>query len=143
MSGFNIQEILRYLPHKHPFLMVDRVDSVVEGVEITGLKNVTANEPYFTGHFPGRPIMPGVMIIESLAQLCGILAMQSYDKDDNNVFYLVGVDNAKFKKMVIPGDAMVLHATISKQKRSLWKFQATASVAGELACSADIMIAKE
>ena len=143
MSVMDIHDITKMLPHSYPFLLLDRVEHIEDGVSITGYKNITFNEPCFTGHFPERPIMPGVMIIEALAQLSGILAMRALPDAQNNIFFLAGVNQAKFKKIVIPGDKLQLHSVVTKQKSKIWKFACQATVDGALACSAEIMIAKE
>ena len=143
MNTLNIQEIIQLLPHSYPFLMVDRVTALQLNESISGIKNVTANEPYFMGHFPNKPIMPGVMIIEALAQISGILAKQSYADCKERIFYLAAINSAKFKRIVTPGDTLLLDAQIIKQRRSMWKFETKAVVDGSLACSAEIMIAEE
>lgn len=143
MSVMDIQDITKMLPHSYPFLLLDRVEQIEDGVSITGYKNITFNEPCFTGHFPGRPIMPGVMIIEALAQLSGILAMRALPEAQDNIFFLAGVNQAKFKKIVIPGDKLELHSLVTKQKSKIWKFTCQATVDTAIACSAEIMIAKE
>ena len=139
----DIHAILEQLPHRYPFLLIDRVTSVVAGESVTAIKNVTINEPYFTGHFPQRPVMPGVLIIEALAQATGILAFITAGQkpDDNMLYYFAGIDNARFKKPVEPGDQIILQATLVKQKRNIWKFKGTATVDGEIVASADLMCA--
>ncbi len=136
-----ITEIMRALPHRHPFLLVDRVLELVPGEHVTALKNVTMNEPFFPGHFPHHPIMPGVLIIEALAQAAGLLAFKTAHKQagDNSVIYFVGIDNARFKRPVVPGDQLFLSARITRHMRGIWKFEAKATVDGELACSAELM----
>ncbi|HEY6926532.1 MAG TPA: 3-hydroxyacyl-ACP dehydratase FabZ, partial [Steroidobacteraceae bacterium] len=127
---FDIAEILRYLPHRYPFLLVDRVLEIQPGESITALKNVTYNEPFFPGHFPGRPVMPGVMIIEALAQATGILAFTSSNviPTDETRFYFVGIDKARFRKPVIPGDQLILKASVQRALKGIWKFETTAVV---------------
>ena len=139
----DIHVILEQLPHRYPFLLIDRVTSVVAGESVTAIKNVTINEPFFTGHFPQRPVMPGVLIIEALAQATGILAFITAGQkpDDNMLYYFAGIDNARFKKPVEPGDQIILQATLVKQKRNIWKFKGTATVDGEIVASADLMCA--
>ena len=139
----DIHAILEQLPHRYPFLLIDRVTSVVAGESVTAIKNVTINEPFFTGHFPQRPVMPGVLIIEALAQATGILAFITAGQkpDDNMLYYFAGIDNARFKKPVEPGDQIILQATLVKQKRNIWKFKGTATVDGEIVASADLMCA--
>jgi len=136
-----IDEILEYLPHRYPFLLVDKVLSVTPEESITAIKNVTINEPFFQGHFPQRPVMPGVLMIEALAQASGVLIYATIKKlpDKDNWFYLAAIDNARFKRIVVPGDQLQLDVEIIKRKRDIWKFKGTASVDGELACSVEIM----
>lgn len=129
------------LPHRYPFLLVDLVLELDPGKSITAVKNVTCNEPFFNGHFPGFPVMPGVLIVEALAQASGVLILKSNEAYDpmKDLFYLAGVDNARFKRPVVPGDRLELHAEVIRSKLDLWKFKCTASVAGEMVCSAEIM----
>lgn len=137
----DIVEIKRYLPHRYPFLLLDRVTEFEPDVSIAGLKNVTVNEPFFNGHFPTMPVMPGVLIVEAMAQLSGILifrTMGRYPKYDE-LFYLAGINNARFKRMVVPGDVLKLEVRLIRKGHGLWKFSGTASVDGELACSAEFM----
>ncbi len=138
---FEIREIMQMLAHRYPFLMVDKVVDYQKGRSATAIKNVTMNEPFFQGHFPGIPTMPGVLILEAMAQTCGILTSQEtgITVDSGVIFYFAGIDNARFKRIVVPGDQLVLHAEIDKVKRNLWKFKATAKVDGELACEADLL----
>lgn len=140
-SSLDVNVILQYLPHRFPFLLVDRVLEVEPGKSIVAIKNVTYNEPFFTGHFPQRPIMPGVLIVEALAQTSGILIYKTTETMPNtqNWFFLAGVDNARFKRIVEPGDQLHMKVELLRARHDLWKFQATASVDGELACSAEIM----
>lgn len=136
-----ITEIMRHLPHRYPFLLVDRILELVPGEHVTGIKNVTMNEPHFPGHFPHHPVMPGVLIIEALAQAAGLLAFHTSNKEANanSVIYFVGIDNARFKRPVVPGDQMRLEARITKHVRGIWKFDARALVDGQLACEAELM----
>jgi len=136
-----IHEILKRLPHRYPFLLVDRVLELDKGVRIKALKNVTMNEPFFTGHFPNRPVMPGVLMLEALAQASAILAFDNLDvrPDDSTVFYFVGIDNARFKRPVEPGDQLVLHATLERSKAGIVKFGAHATVGDATVVSADLM----
>lgn len=136
-----LSEIMRHLPHRYPFLLVDRVLKLVPGEHVVALKNVTINEPFFPGHFPHHPIMPGVLIIEALAQAAGLLAFKSSEKEsaDDSVIYFVGIDNARFKRPVLPGDQLRLEARILKQTRGIWKFEARALVEGQTACEAELM----
>jgi len=137
----DIHEILKRLPHRYPFLLVDRVLELDKGKRIKALKNVTMNEPFFAGHFPNRPVMPGVMMLEALAQASAILAFDNVDvrPDDNTVFYFVGIDNARFKKPVEPGDQLVMHATLERSKAGIVKFAAHATVGDAVVVSADLM----
>ena len=137
----NIHEILKRLPHRYPFLLVDRVLALDKGKSIRALKNVTMNEPFFTGHFPHRPVMPGVLMLEALAQASAILAFDNLGvlPDDNTVFYFVGIDNARFKKPVEPGDQLVLNATLERSKAGIVKFAAHATVGDSVVVSADLM----
>lgn len=140
----DIKEILDYLPHRYPFLLIDRVLAVTPGQSLTGLKNVSFNEPYFLGHFPQRPIMPGVLILEALAQATGVLAFKSEEgkPDHRSMYYLVGVDNARFKRPVEPGDQLVLEVRLDRIKRGIGKFLCEAKVDGQLAASAEVMCAR-
>lgn len=137
----DITEIMRHLPHRYPLLLVDRVVELVPGEFVTAIKNVSMNEPFFPGHFPHHPIMPGVLIIESLAQAAGLLALKSSDKEagDDSVIYFVGIDNARFKRPVVPGDQLRLEARITRHTRGIWKFDAKALVDGQIACEAELM----
>jgi 3-hydroxyacyl-[acyl-carrier-protein] dehydratase len=141
MSGMDIHQILQFLPHRYPFLLVDRVLSYESGKNIVALKNVTINEPFFNGHFPHHPVMPGVLIIEALAQAAAILTFKTHGHkaDDNSVYYFVGIDNARFKKPVMPGDTLQLHAEIKRFTRGIWWFTARAMVGDQLATEADLM----
>ncbi len=143
MNSMDINEVLKYLPHRYPFLLVDRVLDYKVGEYLEALKNVSYNEPHFTGHFPRRPVMPGVLITESLAQATSILATLSSDNhSDDSLFYLAGIDNARFKRQVEPGDQLHLRIDFIKEKRGIWKFATKASVDGKLACSAEITCAE-
>ena len=139
----DIHEILRKLPHRYPIILVDRVLELVPGERIVALKNVTINEPYFTGHFPGHPVMPGVLIIESLAQACAILAFVTLDakEGDGTLFYFAGIDAARFKKPVIPGDQLRLEAEMGRARRGIGKFTARARVDGQVVCETEMMCA--
>jgi len=141
MSGMDIHQILQFLPHRYPFLLVDRVISYEVGKNIVALKNVTMNEQFFAGHFPHHPVMPGVLIIEALAQAAAILTFKTHNHkaDDNSVYYFVGIDKARFKKPVMPGDALELHAEIKRFTRGIWWFNARAVVNGQLATEAELM----
>lgn len=141
----DIQKIMQLLPHRYPFLLVDRVTEVIPGKELTGYKNISINEPFFQGHFPVKPIFPGVLIIEALAQATGLLAFATENinstENSTSLFYLVGVDSARFKQPAVPGDQLVLHAEIDKVKRGVWKFVAQATVDGKIIANADLMCA--
>ena len=140
----DIHEILEYLPHRYPFLLIDRVVEVVPGKSIHAYKNVTINEPFFVGHFPHHPVMPGVLILEALAQAAGILSFKTEDKKptQSDVFYFAGIDDARFKRPVMPGDQLHLHVEIERQMRGVWKFKGEARVEGQLAAEARLMCAK-
>ncbi len=144
MSTITINDIMSTLPHRYPFLLVDRVLTCVPNQSLVAIKNVSVNEPHFTGHFPQSPIMPGVLQIEALAQAAGILIYKTLDQLPNNEnwFFLAGVDEARFKRIVEPGDQLRLEVEILKVRRDLWKFKGTATVDGELTCSAEIMTAR-
>jgi 3-hydroxyacyl-[acyl-carrier-protein] dehydratase len=138
-----IKEIKEFLPHRYPFLLVDRVLELEPGAHIIAYKNITANEDVFNGHFPNAPIFPGVMIIEAMAQAAGILGFATVDKrpDDKNLYLFAGVDGVRFKRRVIPGDRLVLEASIASVKRNIWRFQCRSSVDDKLACEATILCA--
>ncbi len=140
----DIHEILEYLPHRYPFLLIDRVVAVEPGKSIHAYKNVTINEPFFVGHFPHHPVMPGVLIMEALAQAAGILSFKTEDKKptQSDVFYFAGIDEARFKRPVMPGDQLHLHVEIERQMRGVWKFKGEARVDGQLAAEARLMCAK-
>ncbi len=137
----DIHKILNKLPHRYPFLMVDRVLEVEKNVRIRALKNVTINEPFFQGHFPGRPVMPGVMMLEALAQAAALLAFETMGNaaDENSVYYFVGIDGARFKRPVEPGDQLFLDVFMDRNKGGIYKFKARAMVGQELAVEAELM----
>jgi len=137
----NIYEVLKFLPHRYPFLLIDRVLDLVEGKSLTAIKNVTINEPIFTGHFPEYPVFPGVLIIEAMAQATAILAFQTGGglPSDDSLYLFVGIDKARFKRQVIPGDRLTFHVEIVNNKRGIWKFKTVAKVGDEIACVADLM----
>ena len=139
----DVKEIREYLPHRYPFLLVDRVTELNLGDSIVAYKNVTINEPFFNGHFPDHPVMPGVLIIEAMAQAAGILGFKTMDKtpQDGSIYYFVGSDKLRFKRPVVPGDKLLLEASIMSEKRGIWKFDCSASVDGQLAASATILCA--
>ncbi len=144
MNSLDIYDILKHLPHRYPFLLIDRVVDYEPGKTLVAIKNVTHNEPHFPGHFPSRPIMPGVLILEALAQATGILAFKTADHipDENSLYYFVGIDNARFKQPVEPGDQLQLEVEFVKQMRGIWKFKGKALVDGKVVCSADLMCAE-
>ena len=137
----DIDEILEYLPHRYPFLLLDRVDELVPGERIAGRKNVSANEPYMQGHFPAHPIMPGVLVVEALAQLCCVLAVKTRGRKpaEGYLQYLAGLDDVRFKRPVRPGDLLQLRGALVGERRSLMKFDCEALVEGELACSVKLI----
>ncbi|MBP6636879.1 MAG: 3-hydroxyacyl-ACP dehydratase FabZ [Sulfuritalea sp.] len=143
LSRMDIHQILEYLPHRYPILLVDRVLSVVPGERIAALKNVSVNEPYFPGHYPHHPVMPGVLIVEAMAQTAAILAFKTMGNkpDDKSVYYFVGIDNARFKKPVGPGDQLLIEVTLAASKRGIWKFSGVARVDGQVASEADLICA--
>jgi 3-hydroxyacyl-[acyl-carrier-protein] dehydratase len=145
VAQLDIHGILKLLPHRYPFLMVDRVLECHAGQSIRALKNVTFNEPYFAGHFPQRPVMPGVMIIEALAQTAGILAFVTSGvvPDADTKFYFVGIDKARFRKPVEPGDQLILSVQLTRSFKGIWRFASTASVGSSEVASADMMVAPE
>jgi 3-hydroxyacyl-[acyl-carrier-protein] dehydratase len=139
-----IEDIKTYLPQRYPFLLVDRVVEIELGKRIKAYKNVTTNEEFFNGHFPAKPIMPGVLIIEALAQAAGVLGFKSQEKlpSDGYLYYFVGADDVRLKRPVVPGDQLMLEAEIVTARRGIYKFQCKASVDGELACEATILCAE-
>ena len=144
-TSLDINAILRQLPHRYPFLLVDRVLECRAGESIRALKNVTYNEPFFPGHFPARPVMPGVMIIEALAQAAGILAFVTANvvPNDQTRFYFVGIDKARFRKPVEPGDQLVLTAQMERALKGIWRFSTIALVGDSEVAHADMMVAPE
>ena len=137
----DIHQILKKLPHRYPFLLVDRVLELETGKRIKALKNVTINEPFFVGHFPHRPVMPGVLIIEAMAQAAGLLAFEAMGAgtDDKSVIYFAGIDSARFKRPVEPGDQLIMDVSIERQKAGIYKFKGVTRVDGQVACEADFM----
>ncbi len=144
LNSMDINDILEHLPHRYPFLLVDKVVDYEAGKYLTGIKNVSYNEPQFTGHFPQKPILPGVLVIEALAQATGILAYKSTDSkpNENSLYYLVGIDKARFKRPVNPGEQLVLKVEVVKNMRGVWKFNAEATVDEQLVASAELMCAE-
>ncbi len=139
----DVNEIRQYLPHRYPFLLVDRVVELVEGEYIIAYKNISGNEDVFNGHFPQAPIFPGVMIIEALAQASGILGFKTMNKkpEDGSIYLFAGIDDVRFKRQVVPGDRLQLESRVLSEKRGIWKFDCKASVDGALAASATILCA--
>ncbi|ASF47262.1 3-hydroxyacyl-ACP dehydratase FabZ [Methylovulum psychrotolerans] len=138
----DILQIQEFLPHRYPFLLVDKVVECIPGVSLLGVKNVTYNEPFFQGHFPQKPIMPGVLILEAMAQATGLLASETAgDELEGMIYYLVGIDKAKFKRPVVPGDQLMLHVNFVKSKRNIWAFDCHSEVDGEFVASAEIRCA--
>lgn len=135
-------ELMQYLPHRYPFLLIDRVIGYEKGQWLKAIKNITANEPCFTGHFPEKPIFPGVLILESLAQASGVLACLTNGKLEDELYYFASIDNARFKRPVLPGDQMVLNITYLKERRGVSLFNAKATVDDVVVCEADLMCAR-
>jgi len=143
VTAMDINEILQYLPHRYPFLLVDRVLEMEPGKRILALKNVTMNEPFFPGHFPHHPVMPGVLIVEAMAQAAAVLSFASMGikPDDKSVVYFAGIDAVRFKRPVTPGDQLLLDVTITQSKRNIYKYKAVARVGEEVATEAELMCA--
>ena len=137
----DIHEILKQLPHRYPFLLVDRVLEVEKGKSIKALKNVTINEPFFVGHFPHRPVMPGVLMLEAMAQVAALLAFDTLGvtPDNKTIYYFAGIDGARFKRPVEPGDQLVMYVTLERMKAGIFKFKGTTRVGDEIACEAELM----
>ncbi|WP_214000271.1 3-hydroxyacyl-ACP dehydratase FabZ [Arsukibacterium sp.] len=143
LNSLQVQEIMALLPHRYPFLLIDRVLDFTPGESLTALKNVTINEPIFTGHFPGMPIFPGVLILEALAQATGILGFKTVtERSENELYLFAAIDDARFKKPVVPGDTMILDVKFLKERRNMWKFYGEAKVDGAIVCSAELMCAR-
>ncbi len=140
----DVKEIFKYLPHRYPFLLVDRVTEFESGVSLKAFKNVSFNEPQFTGHFPENPIMPGVLIVEAMAQCTGILAFKTQEKmlDGKTMYYLASVDKCRFRQPVVPGDRLEMEVITTGNKRGIWKFSCTAKVEGKVVASCDMMCAE-
>ncbi len=144
MMQMDIETIKKFLPHRYPFIMIDRVTEVLPGQSLTAIKNVTNNEPFFAGHFPLKAVMPGVLIIEAMAQAAGVLIYATLGTlPENELYFFAGIDNARFKRLVVPGDQLTLHIELGKHRMELWKLKGTASVNGEIACTAEFMVIKE
>lgn len=141
MSAMDIHEIMQYLPHRFPFLLVDRVESVEPGKRIVAIKNVSINEPFFPGHFPNRPVMPGVLVVEAMAQACGLLSFRTLDVQPGktSVYLFVGIDKARFKRPVEPGDQLRIESRLARKMKGIWLFECSAYVGDELCCSAELM----
>jgi len=141
LNSLDIHEILNYLPHRYPFLLIDRVLAFTKDESLTAIKNVTINEHFFQGHFPNRPVMPGVLMVEAMAQACAILSFKSMDKlpSKNSIFYFVGINKARFKRPVEPGDQLVINVAIKRQMKGIWQFETNARVGEELCCTAELM----
>lgn len=135
---FDVNEIMKLLPHRYPFLLVDRIIEVDPGKKIVGLKNVTINEPFFPGHFPGHPVMPGVLIVEAMAQVAALLVYSSSEENRGKITYFVGIDNAKFRKPVVPGDQLRLELEVVGVRRGIYTFTGKAYVDGKLATEAEL-----
>lgn len=144
MNSKNIQEILNYLPHRYPFLLIDRVLEMEVGKSLLAIKNVSINEPFFVGHFPERPVMPGVLILEALAQASAVLASETINArpGDGFLYLFAGIDNVRFKHMVEPGDQLLLEVTLEKHKQTIWKFNNKALVNDKVVCTADMTCAR-
>lgn len=136
----DINDIMEHLPHRYPFILVDRILSLEPGKTITGLKNVTINEPFFQGHFPGKPIMPGVLILESMAQVGGVLAVASLPKSKKGaLMYFMGLDQVKFRKPVVPGDQLIIDLNVIKKRAKVMKFACTAKVRNQIVAEAELL----
>jgi len=138
MSELKIEDIMKRLPHRYPFLMIDRILDMEKGKVIRALKNVTINEPHFTGHFPSHPVMPGVLLVEAMAQTGGMLAFQSVEDDRDYLVYFTGIDGVRFRKPVVPGDQVIFELTCLRRRGFLWKFRGEAFVDGKLVCEGNL-----
>lgn len=142
ITTLDVQEIMRYLPHRYPFLMLDKVVDFEVGNYLKAVKNVTINEPFFQGHFPQKPVMPGVMILEAMAQATGILGFKTENvppDDNSSLYYFVGIDNARFKQIVVPGDCLEMTVEFVRSRRGIYSFSGKAYVDGKVVCTADLM----
>lgn len=141
--SLDIHEVMKQLPHRYPFLLIDRVTECLRGERLTALKNVTINEPFFPGHFPHRPVMPGVLILEAMAQATGLLAFETIGAapEANTLYYFVGIDKARFKRPVEPGDQLIFTVTLERRLRDVWKFSGIAEVDGKVVTEAQLMCA--
>ena len=140
-NSMDINQILEHLPHRYPFVLVDKVLSMKLGKKITAIKNVSVNEPFFPGHFPNYPVMPGVLVVEAMAQAAAILSFKTANKkpNENSMYYFVGIDNARFKRPVIPGDQLFLYVTIERMLKGIWKYKGTAKVNEQFVAEAEMM----
>ncbi|MBV8466320.1 MAG: 3-hydroxyacyl-ACP dehydratase FabZ [Burkholderiales bacterium] len=143
LEALDIQGILEYLPHRYPFLLIDRITELVPGERVTAIKNVTFNEPFFTGHFPRYPVMPGVLIIEAMAQAAGVLSFKTVGEKptDGKLYMFAGIDNARFKAQVTPGDQMIIEMTLERRMRNIWKYAGVARVNGNVVAEANLLCA--
>ncbi|WP_018870722.1 3-hydroxyacyl-ACP dehydratase FabZ [Thioalkalivibrio sp. ALgr3] len=146
MDALDVQQIMQYLPHRYPFLLVDRVVECEPGEHLVGLKNVSINEPFFQGHFPVKPVMPGVLILEALAQATGLLAFKTEEargvnQDKQQLYLFVGIDQARFRRQVVPGDQLDLRVELTRTVRGIWRFDAEAKVEDEICATAELMCA--
>ena len=141
LNKIDYLEVKKYLPHRYPFLLVDTVESYELNKWLKAIKNVTHNEPHFPGHFPALPVMPGVLIVEALAQASGILMYRTFNRypTDQDLFYLAGIENTRFKRKVVPGDQLLLYVEVIRARENLWKFKGEATVNGELACYTEFL----
>lgn len=142
MSSMSTLDIMQYLPHRYPFLMIDKILDFTPGEKLRAIKNVTINEPFFQGHFPQKPVMPGVMILEAMAQATGILGFKTENVapgDNSSLYYFVGIDNARFKQVVVPGDTLLLEVEFVKARRGIYAFTGKAYVDDKVVCTADLM----
>lgn len=141
MAEMEIGEIMKYLPHRYPMLLIDRVVEINLGESLVAIKNVSYNEPYFQGHFPNRPVMPAVIILEAMAQATGILVLRSMDKlpSEKSIYYFVGIDGARFRRPVVPGDQLRIEVKLLRSSRGIWKLRSDATVDGETVASGDLM----
>jgi 3-hydroxyacyl-[acyl-carrier-protein] dehydratase len=141
MAEMDIGEIMKYLPHRYPMLLIDRVVEFHHGKSLVALKNVSYNESYFQGHFPNRPVMPAVILLEAMAQATGILVLRSMDKlpSEKSIYYFVGIDGARFRRPVVPGDQLRIEVNLLRSSRGIWKLRSEASVAGDVVASGDLM----
>lgn len=143
LSPLEINEIMELLPHRYPFLLIDKVIDFEVGKSLHAVKNVTINEPFFQGHFPIKPIMPGVLLLEAMAQATGVLGFKTIEKSDDTLYYFAAIDNARFKQPVVPGDVVNIHVEYLKERRGIGKFYCEAKVDGKVVCSADLMCARK